>query len=109
VTCAYQAALVILIANNLTVSLHTHHDWIDYDAGLIDESVAALDKRIRDAGNLPVIRNVLTACSELNQRAKLAVRLHRMRIENEMLRYGGSLFEVDLAAVEEEIFGIQAT
>ncbi|VUC36867.1 unnamed protein product [Clonostachys rosea] len=108
VTCAYQAALVILIANNLTVSLHTHHDWIDYDAQLIDESVGALDKRIRDAGNLPVIRNVLTACSRLNQRAKIAVRLQRMRsIENEMLRYGGSLFEVDLAAVEEEIFGAQ--
>lgn len=75
-TCAFQAAITVLAANNITVSEHDLHDQLDPDAQRADEAMTELERRLQEADD-PLLRSVSTVCSDLCRRASLAVRKFR--------------------------------
>ncbi|KAL2213737.1 hypothetical protein CC79DRAFT_1352549 [Sarocladium strictum] len=74
--CSYQTALVILIANRLTIWEHKSDDGLHTDAVLIKEAVQHLHELItrQDSGEpVTVLMNAHQAATELNRRANIAV------------------------------------
>lgn len=69
-TCLFQAAITVLIANNLTVSQHHMDSNIDTDTEIIDEGLVTLGLRLSEC-NLLISKHATV--TELNQRSKLAV------------------------------------
>jgi hypothetical protein len=76
--CTYQTALIVLIANRLTIWEHNLSDQMDSDVKLIGDAMQRLQDLIeRQGGEEPVtiLLNVHQACSELNRRADIACQL----------------------------------
>ncbi|KAK7415719.1 hypothetical protein QQX98_005632 [Neonectria punicea] len=71
-TCAYQAAVTILAAKNLTLHEHDLHELIDSDQDRIETSVRQLELRLQDSED-PYLRAVHSVCSNLSQRAAVVV------------------------------------
>lgn len=78
IVCSYQAALVILIANNLTVGEHLLDDHIENDSQLIEEALIVFEKQAVDTSDDFKQARVLSTCRRLNNGSKLAIlRFHQ--------------------------------
>ena len=71
--CSAQSAIVILIANNLTISQHRVSSHLQSDATLIDEGMRRFKQRLQDARDDPNVTEVYIACCRLRSRADRAV------------------------------------
>lgn len=71
--CSFQAALVILIANNLTVREHLLHDHIEDDSQLIEEALVVFETQAVETNDDVKQAAVLSTCQSLNNRSKFAI------------------------------------
>ncbi|KPM43826.1 hypothetical protein AK830_g2784 [Neonectria ditissima] len=71
-TCACQAAITVLAAQNLTLSQHYLHDQIEEDGMRIQRGIEQLEKNLCDAKD-PYLNTIHSVCSDLGKRAALAV------------------------------------
>lgn len=73
IVCSFQAALIILIANNLTVRKHLLHDHIEDDSQLIEEALAVFEAQAVETNDDFKQTAVLSTCRRLNDGSKLAI------------------------------------
>ncbi|KAL7896932.1 fungal-specific transcription factor domain-containing protein [Trichoderma sp. TUCIM 5745] len=73
IVCSFQAALVILIANNLTVREHLLHDHIEDDSQLIEEALVVFETQAVETNDDVKQAAVLSTCQSLNNRSKFAI------------------------------------
>jgi hypothetical protein len=78
IVCSYQAALVILIANNLTVGEHLLDDHIEDDLQLIEEALIVFEKQAVESNDDSKQARMLSTCRRLNDGSRLAIsRFHQ--------------------------------
>jgi hypothetical protein len=70
--CAFEAAITILAAKNLTVSEHSLHDMIDTDARLLKAAIVEFKYKLKDIKDSFVLR-LYADCEDLVTRAEAAV------------------------------------
>lgn len=73
IACSYQAALLILIANNLTVGEHLLDDHIEDDSQLIEEALIVFEKQAVETSDDFKQARVMSTCRRLNDGSRLAI------------------------------------
>ncbi|KAL2276388.1 hypothetical protein FJTKL_00979 [Diaporthe vaccinii] len=101
--CAYISAMVILIANKISISRHGLYDEVGPDEDFIQDSLKFLgtmgDKDVDDP-----FRRMHTAASELNSRASLAARTDALQLatfNDPSLQMNQWYFQDDILALKE--------
>ncbi|KAL6885798.1 fungal-specific transcription factor domain-containing protein [Trichoderma evansii] len=93
IICSYQAALIILIANNLTVGEHLRDDQVEDDSQLIEEALVVFEKQAVDTNNDFMQAGVLSACQKLNDGSKLAI--SRLRQDQSLVPFAKDFYDLE--------------
>ncbi|KAM0510983.1 hypothetical protein ACHAPE_010341 [Trichoderma viride] len=93
IVCSYQAALVILIANNLTVGEHLLDDHIEDDSQLIEEALIVFEKQAVETSDDFKQARVLSTCRRLNDGSRLAI--SRFRQEQSSVPFAKGLYSLE--------------
>jgi len=74
ICCTFLADIVILIAHNLTLPVHSDQRYINADSAMISEGLDVLGRAARDVAiERSTSYTVYEACAELARRAQIAV------------------------------------
>lgn len=92
IVCSYQAALVILIANNLTVGEHLLDDHIEDDSQLIKEALIVFEKQAVETSDDFKQAHVLSTCRRLNDGSRLTI--SRFRQEQSSVPFAKGLYSL---------------